>query len=291
VTKVGRQGVVEVFEEVMRSYAEKVSDNTPVEQHGPPPHAFMTLGMFAQSILNRMVNDTHCYELDNDMYNFILEVQDPQLCNNEDELLDEEFRPCDDHMFITMDVNEVSSTGFFISRHDDDSDEYEMFYVDPQDYEFRTIATIQIGGPNILKAIHLDEELEKEAPEVAGRVLTAISLIKNPRFVVRGPAGTRQQRRNMHRGFGKSVDSWHRVSWSVFSPTVSRESRDSTFHKMPLHYCRGHWRKAKKDHPKSRQRQKALNAYHRHEWWTWIEGYWRGHPAFGFKKQYHRPTL
>ena len=290
-TKVGRKGVVEVFEEVLRSYAEKVGNNTPVEQHGPPPHAFMTEGMFAQVIINRLVKDTHCYELDFDMYRFILDHQDPNLCNNADELLDEEFRPCDNHMFITMDVNETSSSAFFISRHADNSDQYEVFYVDPMDYEFRTIATIEIGGPNVLTEVHVEKELQQEAPEVVGRVLTAISLIKNPRFVVRSPAGTRQQRRQMHRGFGKAVESWHCVSWSVFSPTVAKEPHDESFHKMPLHYCRGHWRKAKKDHPKSRQRQKALNEFHRHEWWTWIEGYWRGHPAFGFKKQYHRPRL
>ena len=282
---------MEIFEKVVSTYAEKLDDHTPVPQHGPPPHAFMTNAMFAKVLINRLVNATHCYELHSDVYDFILEHQDPLLLNNEDELLDEEFRPCDDHMFITMDIDETRTAAFLVSRHDKNSDEYELFYVDPNDAEFGTIATIEIGGPNVCKNISVFDEAQKEAPEIAARILTAISLIKNPRFVVRSPAGTRQQRRSMQRGFGKAVDSWHCVSWSVFRPTEAKESRDSTFHKMPLHYCRGHWRKAKEDHPKSRQRHKALNEYHRHEWWTWIEGYWRGHPAFGFKKQYHRPTL
>jgi len=50
---------------------------------------------------------------------------------------------------------------------------------------------------------------------------------------------------------------------------------------MPLHFNRGHWKSAQEQHPKSILRKD--------EWKTWIEGYWAGHPAFGFKKQYWQP--
>ena len=63
---------------------------------------------------------------------------------------------------------------------------------------------------------------------------------------------------------------------------AAKEPYDTTFHKMPLQFNKGHWKKAKEHHPKSILRNG--------EWKTWIEGYWAGHPGFGFKKQYWKPT-
>jgi len=109
-----------------------------------------------------------------------------------------------------------------------------------------------------------------------------LHLINKPRFVKSQPMGTRQQRRGLHRGMGFAVDAWHKISWNIDKPVAAKVPHDETFHKKPLHFRRGHWRKALSDHPKSIQRQDG-------KWYTWIEGFWAGHPAFGTKKAYYQP--
>tara|TARA_R110000744_G_C19221795_1_gene547178 strand:+ start:24 stop:920 length:897 start_codon:yes stop_codon:yes gene_type:complete len=116
------------------------------------------------------------------------------------------------------------------------------------------------------------------------QVSTLLHLINKPRKVKINPlAQTRQAKRQIARGMGFAVDAWHRVSWDIDKPVVAKEPYDKKFHNMPLHFNRGHWKKALKHHPKSVQRD-AENG-----WWTWVEGYWAGHPAFGIKKTYHVP--
>jgi hypothetical protein len=113
---------------------------------------------------------------------------------------------------------------------------------------------------------------------------TALSLINQPRFVKSEPIPlSRQQRRRMKRGMGMAVDAWHRIKWDIDKPVTAKLPYDTNFHKMPLHFRRGHWRKSEADHPKSIQRDNG-------KWYTWIEGYWAGHPAFGTKKQYWEPV-
>ena len=114
------------------------------------------------------------------------------------------------------------------------------------------------------------------------RVCCLLQTINTPRHVLTGLGGTRQARRSAHRGMGFAMDAWHRVSWDVSKPVNAKEPYDIHFHKLPLHFRRGHWRKgAEEHHPRSVLRN--------NQWQTWIEGYWAGHPAFGFKKQYWTP--
>lgn len=119
--------------------------------------------------------------------------------------------------------------------------------------------------------------------------LMILRVINSPRLTDKKPPGTRQQRRRIAMGMGKAVDAWHRVSWNIDKAAIAKEPFDKGFHKMPLHFNRGHWKRALEHHPKSRQRPNALKPEHRTGWWTWIDGYFAGHPAFGFKKQYWKP--
>ena len=113
------------------------------------------------------------------------------------------------------------------------------------------------------------------------RVACLLQTINTPRFVTVDKEGTRQARRSAHRGGGFAMDAWHKVSWDVDAPVKAKSPYDTGFHKLPLHFRRGHWRKAKQSDPKSVLR--------RGHWKTWVEGYYAGHPAFGFKKTYHTP--
>lgn len=149
--------------------------------------------------------------------------------------------------------------------------------------ECETIAGIDVS--RFLLDINVATQQSKERNDADHTWLrhaaTFLHLINKPRFVKKSSPLSRQRRRGLHRGMGFAVDAWHRVSWNVDKPVAAKEPYDTTFHKMPLHFNRGHWKSAKQHHPKSILRND--------EWKTWIEGYWAGHPAFGFKKQYWQP--
>lgn len=118
-----------------------------------------------------------------------------------------------------------------------------------------------------------------------------IALINEPRIVARRLNGTRQQRRAAQRGHGFAVDAWTRVTWDLSAATVAKISRDPSFHKVPLHWRRGHFRRAEKHWKGALQRPDAIRGEDRDLWWQWIEGQWVGHPAFGLKKSVHAPRL
>jgi len=155
------------------------------------------------------------------------------------------------------------------------------------------IRTKVVNGEEV-KSFYLDpiilaEGMENSLSLAADRfwlrqVSTLLHLINKPRKVKTNPlAQTRQAKRQIARGMGFAVDAWHRVSWDIDKPVVAKEPYDKKFHKMPLHFNRGHWKNALEHHSKSVQRDAEDG------WWTWIEGYWAGHPAFGIKKTYHAP--
>lgn len=156
----------------------------------------------------------------------------------------------------------------------------------------RVIGGIQtkiMGGIKV-KSFVLDKLTQEESSDYQTRVDSSwvriaaqlLHLVNKPRFVIKKPFGTRQQRRGLNRGGGFAVDAWHKITWNIDKPVSSKDAYDASYHKLPLHFRRGHWRSSEKDQPKSIQRENG-------GWYTWIEGYWAGHPAFGFKKSYYSP--
>ena len=123
--------------------------------------------------------------------------------------------------------------------------------------------------------------------ELLSQVLSIASLcsvINQPGFVVANPAGSRQQRRAAQRAGGYAPTAWHKVSWNIGEAVKAKLSRDEPVRCMPLHYTRGHWRKAEEGWNNVERRKDGL-------WYQWIEGYWSGHPAFGIKRSYHAPKM
>lgn len=109
-------------------------------------------------------------------------------------------------------------------------------------------------------------------------------LINQPRFVIRSPAATRQQRKYMMRARKISTDAWHKIEWNIAEPVYAPNEPKDVGWNMPLHYKRGHWRKAEA-HWDDVVIRKDGKPY------KWIEGYWAGHPAYGIKKSYHAPKI
>ena len=110
------------------------------------------------------------------------------------------------------------------------------------------------------------------------------SILNQPSFTTREPAGSRQERRAAKRSGGYASDAWHKVTWNIGEEVKAKLTRDEPVRCMPLHYTRGHWRKGQEGWTNTTQRKDGL-------WYQWIEGYWSGHPAFGIKKSYHAPKM
>lgn len=115
-------------------------------------------------------------------------------------------------------------------------------------------------------------------------VAAMCSLLNQPGFTKHEPVGSRQERRAAQRTGGFATDAWHKVTWDIGAETVAKLTRDDPVRCMPLHYTRGHWRKAQEGWINTSQRKDG-------HWYQWIEGFWSGHPAFGVKKSYHAPRM
>lgn len=122
-------------------------------------------------------------------------------------------------------------------------------------------------------------------------VAFTLAIVNEPRVVNLSAGITRQQRRAAQRGFGFAVDAYTKVTWDLSKPCVAKTARDPDFHSMPLHWCRGHFRRAGRNFAGAVRRPDAFREEDRDLWWQWIDGYWRGHPAFGVKKSIHAPKL
>tara|TARA_R100000655_G_scaffold56013_2_gene94175 strand:+ start:2267 stop:3139 length:873 start_codon:yes stop_codon:yes gene_type:complete len=128
-----------------------------------------------------------------------------------------------------------------------------------------------------------DEEKMKYMSNTILAIAGSFELINNPRFIVSETAGTRAQRKQMKREQNIPLEAWHKITWNVDESTVFVNENERGGWNMPLHYTRGHPRKAEPHH-------KNL-MYKNGKPYKWIEGFWSGHPAFGIKKGYHAPKI
>ena len=133
-------------------------------------------------------------------------------------------------------------------------------------------------------ALGMSETMQQTYTMHVLTVATMCSLLNQPSFTKREPAGSRQERRAAKRSGSYAVDAWHKISWNIGEAVKAKLTRDEPTRCMPLHYTRGHWRKAEEGWNNVEQRKDGL-------WYQWIEGYWSGHPAFGIKRSYHAPKL
>jgi hypothetical protein len=115
-------------------------------------------------------------------------------------------------------------------------------------------------------------------------VAAMCSLLNQPGFTKREAVGSRQERRAATRSGGYATDAWHKVTWNIGEAVKAKLQSDDPVRCMPLHYTRGHWRKAQEGWINTSQRKDG-------HWYQWIEGFWSGHPAFGVKKSYHAPKM
>jgi|TARA_R110002126_G_scaffold164447_4_gene312334 hypothetical protein len=116
-------------------------------------------------------------------------------------------------------------------------------------------------------------------------------ILTNQEITTKSAAGIRQQKKAAAKRHKINPDRWSKICWNVQEPTQQFDKNSDQIIRHPLHFTRGHWRKALESHPKSIQRPSAINEKNRLLWWTWIDGYWSGHPAYGFKKSVYQPEI
>ena len=94
----------------------------------------------------------------------------------------------------------------------------------------------------------LTDRWEKFSPEAANDIIVAscviLTLLNEPGLVSTSNRGDRAGRRFNQRGFGLALDCWHLCQWELGAEVRAKLSRDPSFHCVPLHYRRGHYRKA-----------------------------------------------
>lgn len=143
----------------------------------------------------------------------------------------------------------------------------------------------RVGEEGAISAPVDGDDADKEVRVMHTLSVAAVcSILNQPSFTKREPAGSRQERRAANRTGGFAVDAWHRVTWNIGEEVKAKLTRDEPVRCMPLHYTRGHWRRGQEGWANAAQRKDG-------HWYQWIEGYWSGHPAFGVKKSYHAPKL
>jgi hypothetical protein len=150
------------------------------------------------------------------------------------------------------------------------------------------MGSYQVGVEQPLRisgvTLSMSEEMQQFYTMHVLTVATTCSILNQPSFTKREPAGSRQERRAAKRNGSYATDAWHKISWNIGEAVKAKLTRDEPTRCMPLHYTRGHWRKAEEGWNNVERRKDGL-------WYQWIEGYWSGHPAFGIKRSYHAPKM
>lgn len=129
----------------------------------------------------------------------------------------------------------------------------------------------------------------EHAEQIAKTVHVAtiiLSLIAEPRLVIRRPM-PRQLRRHAARALnGICVPAWHRLSWAIGDEVAPKNSSStSDGWRAPLHFSRAHWRHAKEGDPKAERRPGYPG------WWCWVRHSIKGHPDFGIKLHHYTPKI
>ncbi|MFC4668154.1 hypothetical protein ACFO5X_06270 [Seohaeicola nanhaiensis] len=120
-----------------------------------------------------------------------------------------------------------------------------------------------------------------------------LSLLNEPRLIRKGSQqGSGSVRRRFERAMNRPSAGWTRVSWRPGSVAESAHGGDATGDRMPLHWCRGHWRRIKnqtKPHENAvwLQQQGSGSWY----WYERVSDCWKGHPDFGVKLHHLEPLL
>jgi hypothetical protein len=119
-----------------------------------------------------------------------------------------------------------------------------------------------------------------------------LSLMNEPRLVTRSTVEhPRTSRRRIERLTGKPALAYTKVTWQVGAGVKAKRdgSDEDGGLRMPLHWCRAHWRKAEEDWAGATWVEPRMGAPK--GWYIWVTDCWKGHPDHGIKLQDHAPRM
>lgn len=124
------------------------------------------------------------------------------------------------------------------------------------------------------------------------KIAVCMSLVNEPRRVLTNPASglnwSRQHRKAVECATGKAALAYTVVSWELGAAVRARiTTGDDKTLKQPLHWCRGHWRRARQGMDRAEWISPTQGAPA--GWYIWVQDYWKGHPSLGIKLQMHAP--
>jgi hypothetical protein len=231
------------------------------------------------------------FEVERGICDFAFEMGLLQFPSGEDEGIDRDELVCP--LSAKLPFSKITiccDFGLFVLQHVKSEKEIACIFYNPDISELEILGGIIPGACPVVKSIH-----SSMGAEVCFDILHFIShvlaVINEPRVVSKSNSGSRQERRAAERGMGFAVDAWTKVSWDLSKKVCAKSSNDNSFHKKPLHWRRGHFRRAQKGYAGAIQRPDAIRVEDRSLWWQWIDGQLVGHPAFGIVRSVHAPRI
>jgi hypothetical protein len=282
-------GIIEGVEKIIKYYKGVINDPSETPKNK----------LAAEQSLYRLKH-ADFYEINEDMVDYIIDLKEELMgaAPNKDFRVSVDARLPSKECFLYL---PITGNGYLLSWYDVGelpeimklkSDHPIVTVVSMRNY----LAPVFIGGyvssdeekNNRLLISEVLEKFGEDSSSQVGHTVVAmsllVSLINQPRFVVRSETGTRQLRRQMNRGHGIATNAWHKIQWNLTEPVVEKDKGERGGWHLPLHYTRGHWRRGQSHWDDIVIRRDGLP-------YKWIEGFWSGHPAYGFKKSYHAPNM
>lgn len=116
-----------------------------------------------------------------------------------------------------------------------------------------------------------------------------VAILGQPRFVTTGKIATRQTRRRLESKFGITAEKLSKIVWQL-GGAASEQHPGQSGRKLPLHFRRGHWRRAE-SHYQGAEFVRLTVPSPREGYFQWIKEQWPGHPACGVVLSVHAPKL
>jgi hypothetical protein len=126
---------------------------------------------------------------------------------------------------------------------------------------------------------------------VTRQIAACCTLIAEPSLVKFEAAHNRQVRRQLERAGQSGEAVARRVVWTLLSEYEKTHGKGISEKKMPLHFRRGHPRRAAPHFVGAYLLTNALRHENNGKWVQWIEGRWKGHPAFGVVRHDYAPKV
>ena len=245
----------------------------------------------------KLKENLQCFDV-TDITNFCDDHIVPEMFSEHDGLIPENLKPPAQNCVFFIDGK--SKTAFFLVNKINNIFELRMLSKEKTHLSFAYLGNVDFDQRCLnAQSKHIEitpEDMKSEVPEsvfiaIQKSICAIIAAITNNSIIDINSSVSRQRKRKVESKHKIKNSYWGKITWDILNKKTNTSNNQDQKYFLPLHWRRGHWRRSKQDHKNSVQRLYALNPQDKKRWWTWIDGYWAGHPAFGFKKSIYQPKV